>query len=161
MKRTWLSAITLILCLVMVFSLSACGKKTDETPSTFTKETVIIDSFADNTEPVSEEPEDPRATEVVIDDGVGSGLDLDAMQRVDDALAALWDDVDFMESAVEQRVEIAMKVFDELVKAGDIEEDSVFYEDGGDVISFVYKGGVLGGLMLKDWSADMNGMPVD
>ena len=172
MKRTaWLNVIALVLCFAMVFSLSACGKKKADAPSASSVqgESVIADSSSDDTEatpesaeePVSEEVEDPRAAEAVdMDDGVDD-LDLDAMARVDAAINDLIKDESFLAAEVKDRVTMVTEMLAKFVETGDVEKDSIFYEDGSDVVSFSYKGGALGGVMVTEWDANMNGTHTD
>ena len=172
MKRTvWLRLFALALCCFVLFFVSACGKKNNVETST-PADTVIIDSSADASpesaeELVFEEVEDPRAVEAVEmgnsegDEFTKVDLDLDAMERIDAAISELIKDESFLVAEVKDRVTMVTEMLTKFVETGDIEKDSIFYENGSDVVSFSYKGGALGGVMVTEWAADMNGTHID
>lgn len=169
MKRTIvLRTFTLAMCCCVLFSISACGKK-DSVEKATHADTFVIDSSAEDAvpesaeEPVSEEVKASRAYEDVVtaEDVEKENSNVEAMERVDAAIAELTKDDAFIAAEVNDRVTMAMDLLATFVETGDVEKDSIVYRDGSDVVSFNYKGGSLGGVMITGWSADMNKTHID
>ena len=94
---------------------------------------------------------------VLADTGAGQASSLDASQAVsmssaDEAIRKLTEGNAFQSMTEEQRLSAAARCLNDLSFADRINGDSVCYDDASGILSFRYTCGVLGGIMIRDFS---------
>ena len=85
---------------------------------------------------------------------------LQSMEKIDNALSEL--QASFTpEDSIKERKAKAEALLKAMAKEGLINEDSLNYDKSSGVYSFEYSGGILGGIMLKEFNEDSNGIEAD
>lgn len=83
--------------------------------------------------------------------------DIAVMSETEKYISELTDSDEYKNADIAEKKKQALALLDELIGKGLIEKDSVVESDG--MISFQYKGGILGGIMLKEFEPYMNNAP--
>ena len=84
------------------------------------------------------------------------------MQLVDDRIHELTNSESFENGDIKEKSKLAMELLKTLEGEGLIRRDSIY--DGGDTISFIYEcceEGVCGGIMLRSFTEDIDGIPIN
>lgn len=82
--------------------------------------------------------------------------DLENMHTAEERISELMNSQEYKDSNDEQKRNAVEKLLNELGNEGLIEKGSIIYDDSTKNFSFQYKGGILGGIMLKEFDPRMN-----
>lgn len=82
--------------------------------------------------------------------------DLENMHTAEERISELTNSQEYKDSNDEQKRSAVEKLLKELENEGLIEKGSIMYDDSQMMFSFQYKGGILGGIMLKEFDPMMN-----
>ena len=81
---------------------------------------------------------------------------LENMEMVDSGLEEVLGSDEFPSATEEERKQLIEEALEELSQEGLIKADSILYDEETGFFSFQYEGGILGGVMTKDFDKDYN-----
>lgn len=82
--------------------------------------------------------------------------DLENMHTAEERISELMNSPEYKDSNDDQKRDTVEKLLNELENEGLIEKGSVMYNESSKTFSYKYKGGILGGIMLKEFDPRMN-----
>ena len=161
--------LVLLMALVLVVGICGCAKTGESAPTKTaesTKESVVdkevkedesVEASKEESTDVKDEKsndleKDPSKENNKTDSNKEADKDVDPLEKVDKTLAKIMGNEDFQALSMEEKAAKLLPILEQLVEQGYITPDSIHYEDGDDVISYEYANGILGGVMLRDFT---------
>lgn len=88
-----------------------------------------------------------------------SGMEQDKMSYTDEKIKELTASEAYQDGSIQQRRALAEELLNQLTEGGYI--SGVVCDEAGEMFSFQYANGVLGGLMLKEFTTPPGGLPMN
>lgn len=162
-KKLMAFALCIALCAASAAVLAGCNNVGQEQHSAVSSQQAedtenTNNKTADNKQ-ISSASEEESSKEQTESGNEESKDDIALMSETEKYLSELTNSDEYKNMDISEKKKKVLALLDELIEKGLVEKGSVTEND--DMIGFQYKGGILGGVQLKEWDSDMNNINND